>query len=323
MIKIKKTFFIILLINSYLSEIKTDHEQYLSPEGAEEQYVETLQNHEDDSNIYNFGLLGQEHTDLVQKMIINLTQFPNCLELANLINKILNQNYFADFEIEENEEDDDLNFDNDMKIKKKIYFIGKKIYSKIYKYIPEVKKEIDQFYEQIDYVEISTEDILEFFDFTEYYESIIKSIDPENPGFFKYKRELDLIVFEFSTSIKDFLQAIYNFTNFHVFFTSFFSPHKDEFLGEDPVNVIFKVDKGVKIVNQILTAKSFIDMFITNILKGISQARSIRNDLLYAINKFKDIKEWEFELGKKRILLENGFYGFWMKICFLSFVVFF
>lgn len=314
----KKNILYIFLFHTTLQTIKTDHEQYLSPEGAEEQYIETLQNHADDESIYSFGLLGQEHGDLVQQTKIDLQKFPNLLILSNLINKLLNKKY-NDFTIEKSEEEE--GFDSALTEKKRVYTLSRKVYSRIFRYITEIRDEVEFFYDKLDYLEITTEDLLEFFDFGDYYENVIKDINKENPGFFKFKRELDLIVFEFSTSMRDFGQAIRNFYQINIFISGFFEPYRKEFLEDDPDNVILKVDKGVKMVNQILEAKSYLDMLINNVLKGVSQVRSIRNDILYAISKFKEIEDFEFNLGKKRILESSS--GFWMQFCFVIFIGFF
>ena len=62
--------------------------------------------------------------------------------------------------------------------------------------------------------------------------------------------------------------------------------HEKDFLAEDPSNVLYKVDKGVDMLNQIFGTKKRLDFLLSYIKKGVSQFFTIRGNIVYLIRKF-------------------------------------
>lgn len=49
-----------------------------------------------------------------------------------------------------------------------------------------------------------------------------------------------------------------------------FDPYEKDFLAEDPDNVLYKVDKGVDMLNQIFGAKKRMEYLMGQIKKGVT-----------------------------------------------------
>ena len=97
---------------------------------------------------------------------------------------------------------------------------------------------------------------------------------------------MDLVNYEFYSNFKRILNTVDLFRDIHVYFLMVFFPHKEKIMKEDPKNVIYKVDKGVDILNLIFNFKRRIDYLISTFPKGISEFYSVKNDMIYLINKF-------------------------------------
>jgi hypothetical protein len=339
--KTTKLIFFLCIIDLLKTDLNVGHEEYLTPAGAEENYVETLQNHQDDENIYNFGLFGQDHGDLVKMTKTYFSEFPTLMKIGKAISIIYNQDV-KDFELEKSEEEEkELNseeeftvneeFDNQGAMDMGNYFKGRKVYSLIFRNVKPLREEVKKIFDNLENLEITTEELLEIFDFEKYMKQCRKHLTDHDPNYLKNKREIDLLVFNFSTSVRDFLISIKTFENIGTVINSFMQPYKKDFLGKDPDNVVFKVDRGIKMVGQLISAKSFFDMLVTNIRNGIHQIQTIRHDVLYVIDKFKEIEAFRFDfkeymkqqMENGRILEGNSFWNIAKTFSFMAILILF
>lgn len=63
-------------------------------------------------------------------------------------------------------------------------------------------------------------------------------------------------------------------------------PKKDEFLSEEPVNVLHKTQRGLDMISEILDIKGRFDYMSDAIVKGVKELYMIRNSLIYILKKF-------------------------------------
>jgi hypothetical protein len=74
---------------------------------------------------------------------------------------------------------------------------------------------------------------------------------------------MDLVNYEFYSSLKGMFNTVDLFRDIHIYFLMVFYPHEKKLLSEDPSNVIYKVDKGVDMLNVIFSLKRRLDYLMT------------------------------------------------------------
>lgn len=181
------------------------------------------------------------------------------------------------------------------------------LYHIIFDNSTELNKEIEEIYRQLPRIELKTDTLLDILGLKEYYQQQTEGVDQNTADFQKIYREMDLINYEFYSSLKNLLNSVEIFRDFELYMLVLFDPHEEKFLADDPKNLIYKVDKGIDMLNQIFGLKMRVDYLIKQVQKGISQFFTVKGNMIYLINKFQPQKSGTWKLTARILLFLSLF----------------
>ncbi len=160
----------------------------------------------------------------------------------------------------------------------------------------QLAQEIETFYAEINSVDMTTAEALQFFGFEEFYKNIRSKQNVESKAFVSLNSKLDDIVSEFVDKTRKMFVGIYNIRHIDQFLFRELKPYANDYsdpsVFKDPVK---KIDQGKKMVNVFVKIKDKVTGFVSDVQEGITASDRIRDELLYTLKAMDRIPEMKEE----------------------------
>lgn len=216
----------------------------------------------------------------VEENLIFFSKYQRLMQIATTINKFYNDitNTFP------TEQEEGYNADKEIII----FELGRLFINTIINEYNELSEEVNDVYMNLDKLDMTVDGCLEFFNFHEYYNSVVLEIDQNSEGYKEIERELSLTVHEFTFKMRDFFISLDNLRNIHEEMYLFFIPYQNSFESED---IIEKEESGLNVKKAFLTFYRRVIKKTKFIHQGIFMTRSIRKSLLDIIFKIEYLEK--------------------------------
>ena len=277
-------YLVLSLINASqaLSNAEPAEEPKEEPEAEGEQDVidtSNLENEKDDYDIYSFGLIGQEHPELIPTVMLPMSKFPHVMKVAQLWSRLYNEKHKL---IPESEYDAN---DLVMRSKKGIqrYQTTRALITVMATKSQEIKKEISEIVNKRDQVTMSIEDLLEFFDLHDYYASIVSKMNSRDPTIGEMEKQLELIIYEFLSNMRGFLDGLDNARHIDRVIVSQIKPFGKKMVDHEDFTLQQRVEAGFSMIDTIMAVKNEINGLARELKAGAVLTHNFREQVFEII----------------------------------------
>ncbi len=229
-------------------------------------------------------------TDEIEEIKIYFSKYQRMMMIGSSINKFYN----IAIKLVPIENTDNLNEMTEMGLE--TYDLTKSVIEVIINESHELHDEINEFYENIDKVEMTTEECIEFFGFEDYFDDIKSKVPNNSSKFEADKHELDLLVFQFNNKMKDFFGAIYSLKHFDIFLTYLVSEYSDDYELQN-LDTNDKIKIGNQMEGNILKIKENIEEKFIHLENGIAEGEVFRHRLYLALKNFQSNEKLDIKYG--------------------------
>lgn len=284
---VKRQLLLLLFLQTLTCEMSLGEQQEMPAELEEAQHLNDLETEKDTEDIYEYGLIGQEHPEVKGIMKVSVSTFKYLMKLGYFFN--YHQNFVDGLYIRDDPNTSNYDYKKNMNIGMENYLNCKGILKLIRGNFKDVKKDIDEFYNNLELITMSVDESLEFFGLQKYFDSTIYQHGRQDPGVRDMVTNMDLIIFEFINKVKKYFESIDLLRILDKVVIRMIKPFIGDITGAEHHDVLGRIDAGVALVDTVISIKKQVQDMIDALKSSVQVIKD---------TKFKLIKEMQAYRGE-------------------------
>jgi len=222
---------------------------------------------------------------LIKKEPRHFSTFKRLMHIGSTINT-----FYAFITKQIPEYKEDMTREEMVSAEKNAYKDSKKLlWSVLYEYT-QLKKEVDEFFADIENVEISLDEVLQFYGYSEFYAHILGTQNVETQIFGLLEELMISLSNNFADKMRKMLSAVYYLRHIDQLLYNEVKPYVKDYVKEGALeNDVEKIEQGQKMLQVYLGIKDKLDAYAEDIKEGIAVGQKTNIQILWVLKNMSNL----------------------------------
>jgi hypothetical protein len=154
----------------------------------------------------------------------------------------------------------------------------------------QLKREVDEFFEDIELLEMSEDEVLEFYGYSAFYGHIRSTQNVQTKIFGLLEARMLELSTDFESKIRKMLSAIYNIRHIDKFLLKEVKPYANDYVKEGALETdIERIEQGKKMLKVYMDIMKKVDGFIVDIQEGIEVGQKTSVQILWVLKNMNNL----------------------------------